>query len=411
MPPYSRRSVLQRSALCVIGGSSGCLGRYRSSIERFGSTDQRTGKAGWRQFQKDAPNSGSSSALRSDRRYDSVRWEAKLDDGPTGYGGVANPIVSGDLLYVGVFRNEEYRMTARRTEDGTEEWSRPLLGRNSTPAISDGAVFVPTTNVVETNRVSAFDATDGTELWQFDFGGGAVTAATATDGAVYVAHEEPVDGTHSARVFSLTVDGSERWRTQVEGSIEAPVATDGETVFVGTTDGTLHALDAGSGGTKWQTRTDGEIRCAPSVSDDSVYVADETGTVLSISTSGTEQWRAPASSPAPGAGLAVTADSVYVGGENGLHAVRQGDGSERWSVAEDSRATTPAVGGGTVYFGTEDALIAVGTESGERQWSRKISTVTVDDTVVQGVLSAPAIAEDGFYVGTAPGLYAFTADE
>lgn len=411
MSPCPRRRVLRNSALCVTGGVTGCLGEHRSSLERVGLTDQQTTEDGWRQFQKDATNSGSSSVLRPERRYDSVRWTAKLDDGPTGYGGVANPTVSGDLLYVGTFEDDEYRITARRTEDAAEKWSRPLLGRNSTPAISNETVFVPTTNVIETNRVSAFDATRGTELWQFDFAGGAVTAATVRDRAVYVAQEESFDGSHPARVFSLTADGTERWRRAVEGSIEAPVATDGETAFVGTTDGTLHALDDASGDTKWQARTDGEIRCAPSVGDDAVYVADETGTVYAISTSGTERWRAPASSPAPGAGLAITTDSVYVGGEDGLHAIRREDGSERWSVTERGSATTPAIGSGTVYFGAGDALLAVGTEFGELQWSHGISAVTKGDTIIQGVLSAPAIAEDGFYVGTAPSLYAFTAGE
>lgn len=405
----SRRETLNFGAVGLLGGIAGCLGgnSRRSSAEKGRSA---TTRQSWPQFQQDGGNLGRTNVLEADRRYDTLRWQSQHSSSG-GQGGVANPVVHDGLLYVGEFDNDEYRIVALDAADATRTWSRSLRGQNATPAIAGGTLFVPTTNVVESNRVSAYDAADGTEQWHFDFDGGRVMAATHRNSTILVAQAATFDGAHPARVLAIAEDGTKLWQTDVEGSIEAPVAANDGKVFVGTTAGRLEALDIETGKSEWTIRTDGEVRCAPSVNDGLVFVADKTGTVYSVSMAGTEQWRASASSPAPGTGLAVTTDSVYVGGEEGLDALAQEDGSHRWSVAKNSRATTPAVGSGTVYFGTEDALLAVGTKSGELRWSREIGTVQDGDTIIQGVLSAPAIAEDGFYVGTAPGLYAFTADE
>lgn len=409
MSTSSRRDALKLGSICLLGGTAGCLGGFGrlSSSEEDG---YRSNQQSWPQFQKNGGNVGRTNVLVADRRYSSVRWQSRHRSSSGGYGGVGDPIVHDGLLYVGEFEKDEYRIVALDTEDATRLWSRSLSGRNATPAVASGKLVVPTTNVVETNRVSAFDATEGSEQWHFDFDGGSVTAITHQDGRFFVAQEASFDGTHPARVFAIAKDGTELWRKAVKGSIEAPVAVGDVKVFVGTTTGQLNALNVETGESVWTRQTEGEIRCAPSVNGGTVFVADEIGSVYSFSTSGSKQWRGSASPPAPGAGLAITTDSVYVGGEKGLHALAREDGSLRWSVEEDKRVTTPAIGSGTVYFGTDEALVAVDIESGEPHWSRGISSVTEGDTIIQGVLTAPAITEDGLYVGTSQGLYAFTTD-
>lgn len=404
MPPLSRRDALQSSVACILGGFAGCVS---SDSVPFSSSSQSTD--GWAQFQRDASNTGFSSALSAGEQYDTRRWQVEIDTGTGGYGGVGNPTVRDGYLYVGERSGDQYQLTALRTKDATREWSRSLRGRNATPAVTEETVFVSTTNVVETNRIVALATADGSERWHFDFEGGRVTPITYADGRLYVAQRSSVDGTQMARVFALSEDGSELWQKQVEGDVEAPVAVGREYLFVGRTDGKVQALNIETGESEWTVRTEGGIRCAPTVGDKSVFVADDSGEVYAISTDGQQRWRALATKTNSGMGLAVSSKLVFVAGQDGLFALRRADGTQQWSFETDGRATTPAVGSGTIYVGIDDALVAVETESGNVVWRHAVPSVTRADTVIEGVTSAPAIGNDGVYVGTASGLYRFVS--
>ena len=77
----------------------------------------------------------------------------------------------------------------------------------------------------------------------------------------------------TGRVYAVDADdGTEQWRTQLEGSLTAPVVA-GETVLVGSETGRLYALDARTGETRWTHRAGGPIRSAPSVAGGRVVVA------------------------------------------------------------------------------------------------------------------------------------------
>jgi len=403
----SRRTVLRGGVASLFGGLTGCAS---SDSLSFWSSDAPSTRDvdEWPQFQRDGSNSGFSSALSAGGRYGRQQWQVEIDSGTNGYGGVGDPVVRDGLLYVGERSEEQYRLTALRIEDASREWSQPLRGRNETPAVADETVFVPTTNVVETNRVAALATADGSERWHFDFEGGRVTPIAHADGRLYVAQCASSDGTYPARVFALTEDGSELWRKRIEGDVEASVAVGREALYVGTTNETLHALDVETGESEWTMQTNGEIRCSPTVADESVFVADDSGKAYAVSTDGQRRWRESATAPNSGTGLAISSELVFVAGRDGLFALGKTDGKQRWSLEADWQVTTPTVGNGTVYVGIDDEFVAVQAGSGDRTWRRETGSVTSGDTIIEGVTSAPAIIDDELYVGTVSGLSRFT---
>ncbi len=85
-------------------------------------------------------------------------------------------------------------------------------------------------------------------------------------------------------------------------------------VYVGSTDGSLYALEATTGAERWRAPMDGPVRqSAPAVVDGSVYVvAGEALRALDAAT-GTERWRVPVG-PQVDASPTVVGGLVYAAG-------------------------------------------------------------------------------------------------
>src|SRR5262249_9662483 len=69
---------------------------------------------------------------------------------------------------------------------------------------------------------------------------------------------------------------TERWPFETKDSIEGAAAIVGDTVYVGSMDEYLYALDLANGNLKWKYKA-GPIKAAPAVRDGAVYVGDSDG--------------------------------------------------------------------------------------------------------------------------------------
>ena len=164
----------------------------------------------------------------------------------------------------------------------------------SSPAIADRTVYVGGTD----GRVYAIDVASGVELWTARIGGAiASTPALSTD-RVFVS-------TRSNDVIALDRrSGKEVWRARTGPDItthpggehwdyfsSSPTLA-GDAVLVGSGDGRLHALRAGSGTTIWTFKADGRIRGSSRVKDGAAIFGTIRGSVYAVSIAdGRERWR------------------------------------------------------------------------------------------------------------------------
>jgi outer membrane protein assembly factor BamB len=157
-------------------------------------------------------------------------------------------------------------LAALNPTDGTVEWQVDVAPGLGGPAIVDGTVYA---NEQDTNRVSAFDAADGSREWR-----------ARIQGRIPY-HASPVVGdatlfltTHEGVVHALDVtSGDTRWRFDAgaaETAQSTPAFRDG-TLYYGTDRGILHAVDVGSGEEQWRVETPGRIRASPIVLDETLY--------------------------------------------------------------------------------------------------------------------------------------------
>lgn len=239
---------------------------------------------------------------------------------------LSSPVVQDSLVIVGAGDGAIYALTL---EGGEETWRFQTEGRiRSTPAIADGTVFAGSTD----GRVYALALADGSERWRHE-----------TDGAARVSADEGVD-----RV-----------------SIIASPLVAGGTVFVGSRDGFMYALDQETGARRWQVSHEGSwAMSSPTVDGRALFEGTSDGAFVhrvDVET-GEEEWRFPAdgytwSSPA------LVGSTVLIGDAGGhLRALDAATGDERWSFSAGGGVySSPWVDGDVIYFGADDGgVYAVG---------------------------------------------------
>jgi outer membrane protein assembly factor BamB len=198
----------------------------------------------------------------------------------------AAPAAAGSNLYVGTLDGQVHAFAAYGPDRGETLWTTELPGELKGAVTAHGEVVYAASRA---GHVTALDHETGAEQWRFSAEGGVARSV-----ALYCkrAHQtqfgrcragDPSEGRtatesvlvtdETGRVYAVDAgDGTEQWRTQLEGPLTAPVVA-GETVLVGSETGRLYALDARTGETRWTHRAGGPIRSAPSVAGGRVFVA------------------------------------------------------------------------------------------------------------------------------------------
>lgn len=190
-----------------------------------------------------------------------------------------------------------------------------------------------------------------------------------------------------------------KWRFETGGDIDTSPAIGGDgTVYTGSEDGNLYAIDPKTGDEIWRFPAGSEILSSPAIgADDTIYFGAQ-NSLYAVKPNGTLKWSFDVgdyvfSSPA------VSKDGrvVYVGsGNGGLYAINA-TGTMKWQFQTGDKITSsPAIGHDgieeVVYAGSQDCHVyAVAADNGELKWRFKTNVE---------VYGSPAIdAEGRIYVG------------
>lgn len=310
-----------------------------------------------------------------------IRWKFR-----TGARVISSPAVVGGVVYVGSADHFVYALDAA---SGRVRWRYRTGGAvNSSPAVAGGTVFV----VSADGNLHALDAIDGKPRWTFRTRGERRFTAPGIHGAmprtetmpdpfdVFLSSPAVAEGTvyfgsGDHHVYALDAQtGSLRWRFETGDVVHASPAVAGGVVYIGSWDRNFYALDATSGALVWKFRT-----------GDDPDLHNQIGIASSA---------------------AVGADAVYFGCRDGhLYALDLRTGAQKW--AHDTRKgwviASPALARGMVYFPTSD---------GRRFKALDAATGgTIYDVENKAVsFSSPAVAGNAVYYGTSDGwLHAIDA--
>jgi outer membrane protein assembly factor BamB len=217
-----------------------------------------------------------------------------------------------------------------------------------------------------------------------------------------------------------------RWKFRTAGRvISSPAVVDG-VVYVGSTDGNLYAIDAGSGAEKWKFATKGWVVSSPAVDSGTVYFESYDSNLYALNAAtGKLKWKfatagerhyigthihylQPAAEAMPDpwdfylSSPSVWNGAVYFGsGDKNVYALDASTGSMKWKFQTgDVVHSSPAIADGTLYIGSWDTyLYALDASTGKEKWRFK----TGDDPEAHnhvGNQSSPAVVDGVVYFGS-----------
>lgn len=252
------------------------------------------------------------------------------------------------------------------TEQVAELWSTEVVADLTQPVVADGTLFVGTDDGV----VHAFDGTSGDRRWQQAVGDVAGTPRVV-DGAVYVPTGDSV-------VALDPTEGTEQWRQPSPDRRDLVVAPHGLYSLHAPEDtATVVARHLGDGSERWRTELDGDWTPRMFASDDRLYVpvAGMGPWSLDLQSGETARDRLTAAEDAHESQLyrdgAIFTAEPFFGAVDARTPPAPYD--YRWTSEQDGYSGYElAAGPERVYFqvenGEEPGLYALATETGDQVW-------------------------------------------
>lgn len=198
-----------------------------------------------------------------------------------------------------------------------------------------------------------------------------------------------------------------KWAFTTGSYVHSSPAVYEGTVYVGSVNGNVYAIDATSGIQKWAFPIGTfNWRSSPAVysNNNMVYIGDSEGKVHAIdATSHNQKWVFAIGNNMEFFSPAVDGNSVFIGGTDGkVYAIDANTGGLIWVFTAGSWAST-AVAEGMVYIGSYDGKVyAIDELSGVQRW--------VSTTGDMNGLTSPTVADGVVYIGGfSSNLYAFDA--
>jgi len=228
-----------------------------------------------------------------------------------------------------------------------------------------------------------------------------------------------------------------KWKFKTGGPVVSSPVVSNNTVYVGSDDGKLYALDAQKWGEKWSFKANAPVRYAPTVWNNTVYFSSSDNTVYALDTqTGNVKWQFQVDSWIESS-VIVANGEVYIGAhlkkiymldaitgkrktllsfqvgiDDVLYICMQGilrplnpvNKIEEWQNEVGYSLSAPAIANGVVYIGARDNKIhALDLETKKKLWEY--------DT--KGwVDSVPAISRGMLFIGSQDGyVYAFSNAE
>ncbi|HUI81688.1 MAG TPA: PQQ-binding-like beta-propeller repeat protein [Bryobacteraceae bacterium] len=324
-------------------------------------------------FRGDKVHSGVSSAS-GPRTLHGVKWKFAT----------GNRVVSSAVFDAGVvfFGSDDGNVYAVDAATGVQRWKYVTDGPvSSTPAVNGGLVYFLSYD----GRFYAVDESSGKLRWKFRTAG---------------------ERRFEARGLHGMQPASQTFLDPYDIYLSSPVVAAG-TVYFGSSDGNVYALDAGSGELRWKFHTGDVVHASPAYANGKVYFGSWDSFFYTVdAATGAEKWRFHGgedplihnqvgfqSSP-------VIADGIVYTGcrDSNVYAFDAETGKEKWRVFNQGSwvNASPAVVNGTLLYATSDSSLfqAVDVAAGKPVFQQQTKAY---------VFSSPAVAGNTVYFGVLNG--------
>lgn len=348
-----------------------------------------------------------------------VRWRVR-----TGGTVHSTPAVTATRVYAG---SGDGFLYAVNRNDGTVAWrfdaGNPV---HASPAVSGGLVVAATL----AGRIFAVDENTGTLRWSLTSGpilplntrpaGGwdiFVSSPTVVGDTVYI-------GSPDGNLYALALaSGNQIWKAATGGRIRATPSVSGDLVVVGSWNGRVYAFDRRTGAERWVHRTVGDtldskkfgydrqaIQSSAAIMNGSLFLGSRDDGVYALDlATGNRRWRVSHGGSWVVGSPAVAGGRVYAGSSDAhfIQALDAATGRELWHQPTGANVlASPVVAGNSLVIGTYRTDAPIGElrvldpSTGSERWRLRLDG---------SILSTPVVTGDGIYIGTDGGsIYAIS---
>jgi len=293
---------------------------------------------------------------------------------------IASPALSGGVVYDGATDGFLYAVDAA---SGALKWKFRTGARiAASPAVARGLVYTESYD----GNFYAVDVASGTLKWKFATGG---------------------ERRFAARHLHGMLPETETMPDPFDFYLSSPAVSDG-TVFFGSGDGNVYALDAASGALKWKFATGDVVHASPALAGGTLYIGSWDTYFYAIdAATGKEKWRFKTGDDAENhnqtgiqSSAAVVDGAVYFGcRDSNLYALDAATGRKLWAYNNKGSwvIASPAVKDGKVYASTADTgrFFALDAKTGAELFAL--------DFKHWPMFSSPALAGGTAYIGSHSG--------
>ncbi|MEA2724598.1 MAG: hypothetical protein QOH59_2369, partial [Gemmatimonadales bacterium] len=342
-----------------------------------------------------------------------VKWQVR-----TGGAVRSSPAVTETRVFIG---SGDGALYALDRSDGKVVWRFDAGGSvDASPAVANGLVVAATL----AGRIFAVDETSGRLHWSLQTGPSLPPNTTPAGGwdlwasSPVIVGSTVLIGAPDGGVYSLELTtGKQLWRTQTNGRVRATPSVHDGTVVVGSWGGRVYALDLATGAERWVHRTEGDtldsrkfgfdrraVQSSAAIVDGSVYVGSRDGAVYALDeATGKRRWRVSHRGSWVIGSPAVHEGKVFAGSSDGhfIHALEPETGREIWNLPTGANVlASPLVVGSSLVIATArtDAptgdLLALNPATGAIRWRLPLDEASN---------SSPVAARDELYLGTEAG--------
>ena len=314
------------------------------------------------------------------RQFHRVKWKFATGDRI-----VSSPVMAGRAIYFG---GDDGNVYAVDVDTGKQLWKRTTKGPVSgTPAVVNQVVYVMSYD----GNLYALNANTGGVKWTLATGGEKRFEAK---------------GLHGFQPKNQTI------ADPFDTFLSSPVVVE-NTVYFGSGDGNLYAVDTNTGDLRWKFKTGDVIHASPAYADGVLYFGSWDSYFYAVdAATGKEKWRFHGGEDALihnqvgfQSSPAVVNGIVYTGcRDSNLYALDAATGKEKWRFNNEMSwvITSPAVTDGKVVFATSDSSLyhVVDATTGKPLLKQEAkaymfsSPSVTGDVVLIGVLNGTLEARD-----------------
>lgn len=234
-------------------------------------------------------------------------------------------------------------------------------------------------------------------LWSFKCEDEIRGTPTLFQGTLYI-------GSYDNNLYALdAAEGKFQWKYPTDGGIVSRPALFEGNVYIGSEDKRLHVVSARSGKVVWTYFTNGPIRSSPRIAEGHVFIGSDDTHLHAVNiNSGRMAWRFETADFVRSTPFVMN-DLVYVGCETGDYYAVDFRGELKWRFRAKRAITSSTTGvGQMLYFSSMDGtLYSLDSRNGWVIWRFRLGKASI---------STPCVMDDLVFVGAADGfIYAVEA--